>query len=119
MIFLEALGKSEYRMKCHGSTTVGERGQVVLPKNVRDLFKIKPGSTLIVIGAENRGIESILLMKAEDVTKMVSLLMDMEKLIKKGGAKPSAIEKEGLKKIEALRKSGLKHAVKGRKKRRG
>ena len=112
---MEALGKSDYKMKCHGSTTVGERGQVVLPKNVRDLFNIKPGSTLIVIGAENRGLESIILMKAEDVTKMFSYLMDLEKLIKKGKVKAGDIEKEGLNKIEALKKSGLKEAAKGKK----
>ena len=35
---------------------VGERGQIVIPKQARQIFDIKPGDTLIVLGDENRGI---------------------------------------------------------------
>ena len=39
-----------------GAVTVGERGQIVIPKKARDVFHIKPGSTVIVVGDEERGL---------------------------------------------------------------
>ena len=38
------------------TATVGEKGQIVIPKQARDLFKIKPGDTLVLLGDEKRGI---------------------------------------------------------------
>lgn len=35
---------------------VGEKGQFVIPKEARDIFGIKPGDTLIVLGDEKMGI---------------------------------------------------------------
>lgn len=35
---------------------VGEKGQFVIPKEARDLFNIKPGDTLIVLGDKDQGI---------------------------------------------------------------
>ena len=35
---------------------VGEKGQFVIPKEARDVFDIKPGDTLIVLGDVKRGI---------------------------------------------------------------
>ncbi|MEG1548638.1 MAG: AbrB/MazE/SpoVT family DNA-binding domain-containing protein [Clostridia bacterium] len=35
---------------------VGEKGQFVIPKEARDIFDIKPGDTLIVLGDVERGI---------------------------------------------------------------
>jgi AbrB family looped-hinge helix DNA binding protein len=37
-------------MKFYGSTTVGERGQIVLPAKLRNDFSIKKGDKLLVIG---------------------------------------------------------------------
>ena len=37
-------------MKFYGSTTVGERGQIVLPAKLRKDFHIKKGDKLLVIG---------------------------------------------------------------------
>ncbi|WP_042351095.1 helix-turn-helix domain-containing protein [Bacillus massiliigorillae] len=39
-----------------GSVTVGERGQIVIPKKARELFKIASGDSLIVVGDEDRGL---------------------------------------------------------------
>lgn len=39
-----------------GSVKVGERGQVVIPKEARDLFDIKPGDKLVVLGEEGQGL---------------------------------------------------------------
>lgn len=38
------------------TVTVGEKGQIVIPKQARDVFKIKPGDTLIILGDETRGL---------------------------------------------------------------
>lgn len=38
------------------TATVGEKGQIVIPKQARDLFGIKPGDTLLLLGDEARGI---------------------------------------------------------------
>ena len=38
------------------TVTVGEKGQIVIPKQARDIFSIKPGDTLILLGDEKRGI---------------------------------------------------------------
>ena len=38
------------------TANVGEKGQIVIPKQARDLFGIKPGDTIILLGDEKRGI---------------------------------------------------------------
>ena len=38
------------------TATVGSKGQIVIPKEARDVFGIKPGDTLILLGDEKRGI---------------------------------------------------------------
>ncbi len=38
------------------TATVGEKGQIVIPKQAREIFGIKPGDTLVLIGDEKRGI---------------------------------------------------------------
>ncbi len=35
---------------------VGEKGQIVIPKEAREAFSINPGDTLILLGDEKRGI---------------------------------------------------------------
>ena len=38
------------------TATVGEKGQIVIPKQAREIFGIKPGDTLVLLGDEKRGI---------------------------------------------------------------
>ncbi|MDE7177745.1 MAG: AbrB/MazE/SpoVT family DNA-binding domain-containing protein [Lachnospiraceae bacterium] len=38
------------------TATVGEKGQIVIPKQAREIFEIKPGDTLLLLGDEERGI---------------------------------------------------------------
>ena len=38
------------------TATVGEKGQIVIPKQAREEFHIKPGDTLLLLGDEKRGI---------------------------------------------------------------
>lgn len=59
-----------------GTVKVGERGQVVIPKEAREIFDIRPGDMLFVLGDEERGIA---LIKAE-------ILQDFaEKILEKSG----------------------------------
>lgn len=39
-----------------GTVKVGARGQIVIPKEARDIFDIEPGDTLLVLGDEAQGI---------------------------------------------------------------
>ncbi|MCX7026896.1 MAG: AbrB/MazE/SpoVT family DNA-binding domain-containing protein [Spirochaetes bacterium] len=39
-----------------GTVKVGEKGQIVIPKEARDLFDIKPGDSLLLLGDEAQGI---------------------------------------------------------------
>jgi AbrB family looped-hinge helix DNA binding protein len=39
-----------------GTVRVGERGQIVIPKQCREIFDIKPGDTLLILGDEAQGI---------------------------------------------------------------
>ena len=38
------------------TATVGEKGQIVIPKQAREIFGIRPGDTLLLLGDEERGI---------------------------------------------------------------
>ena len=38
------------------TVTVGEKGQIVIPKKARELFQISPGDTLVMLGDEDRGL---------------------------------------------------------------
>ena len=39
-----------------GTAKVGEKGQIVIPKDARTLFCIQPGDTLLILGDEQAGI---------------------------------------------------------------
>ncbi|MBE5775851.1 MAG: AbrB/MazE/SpoVT family DNA-binding domain-containing protein [Clostridiales bacterium] len=38
------------------TATVGEKGQIVIPKQAREIFGIRPGDTLLLLGDIERGI---------------------------------------------------------------
>ena len=38
------------------TVTVGEKGQIVIPKKAREIFGIKPGDTLLMLGDEKLGL---------------------------------------------------------------
>lgn len=38
------------------TVTVGEKGQIVIPKQAREVFGIAPGDTLVILGDEERGL---------------------------------------------------------------
>ena len=47
---------TETKGKYAWTATVGEKGQIVIPKQARTLFNINPGDTLLLLGDEERGI---------------------------------------------------------------
>lgn len=38
------------------TATVGEKGQIVIPKQAREIFNIEPGDTLLILGDDKRGL---------------------------------------------------------------
>ena len=51
------------------SVKVGEKGQIIVPKEAREMFNISPGDTLMFLGDKERGIA---LMKSDDVYELMS-----------------------------------------------
>ena len=49
------LGKSK-QQRVFGTAKVGDRGQIVIPKEARELFGIKPGDTLLILGESETGL---------------------------------------------------------------
>jgi len=78
-------GKDVWRdNRCFGSTTIGPRGQVVIPANARKELGIDAGTTLLVFELfHGRGL---VLLKADAVEQMLSMMSErlasFEKLVK-------------------------------------
>ena len=48
------LGKGKQRV--FGTAKVGDRGQIVIPKEAREFFGIEPGNTLLILGKTETGL---------------------------------------------------------------
>ncbi len=48
--------KEKPKGKYAWTVTVGEKGQIVIPKQAREIFGICPGDTLVLLGDEVRGL---------------------------------------------------------------
>lgn len=59
-----------------GVVTVGDKGQIVIPKRARKIFHIEAGDSLVVLGDEAQGIAII---KADD---MLGLMNDVQQAMK-------------------------------------
>jgi len=57
-----------------GTVTLGDRGQIVIPKKARTVFNLNPGDELLILGDEEQGIA---LVKADNFYQM------MEHMLKK------------------------------------
>ena len=49
------LGKQSAQ-RVFGTAKVGDRGQIVIPKEARELFGIRPGDTLLIVGEAETGL---------------------------------------------------------------
>ena len=38
------------------TVTIGEKGQIVIPKTAREMFNIEPGDTIVLLADKKRGI---------------------------------------------------------------
>ena len=66
-------GRSMFDHHMFGSVKVGERGQIVIPKEAREIFGIKPGDLLLVFGIESRGIAIV---KADEMTEIARKILE-------------------------------------------
>ena len=58
-------------VKMHGSVTVGTKGQIVIPKDVRDMLDITEWDTLMTMTKYGKFVGFI---KAEDMSAFIDLL---------------------------------------------
>ena len=49
------LGK-QASQRVFGTAKVGDRGQIVIPKEAREFFGIEPGDTLLILGKAETGL---------------------------------------------------------------
>ena len=49
------LGKNK-QQRVFGTAKVGDRGQIVIPKEAREFFGIEPGDTLLILGKNETGL---------------------------------------------------------------
>ncbi len=55
------------RDKLVGIAKVGEKGQIVIPKEIREMFEIKPGDCLVVLADITKGIAIVKSEIMEDI----------------------------------------------------
>ena len=65
-----------------GTAKVGERGQIVIPKDARELYGIHPGDTLLILGDEENGM---IVTKPDVLSSLAERILDQ---IGKEGASP-------------------------------
>lgn len=81
--------------KCFGSTTVGSRGQVVIPANARKELGIDTGTTLLAFTPPHG--QGLLLLKADALEQILNIMSrqsaDLERLLKDYKSKQPRKEK--------------------------
>ncbi len=61
-----------------GTVKVGERGQIVIPKDARETFDIKPGDTLMILGHEGRGLAVVKTERFQKITEEMLRIFEIE-----------------------------------------
>lgn len=76
-----------YKRQWYGTTTVGEKGQIVVPAEAREAMNLKKGEKLLVFGM---GCDMIAFSKVENLEKFATHLAErlasVREVIKKTGA---------------------------------
>ena len=57
---------------------MGERGQIVIPKRAREIFDLKRGDSLVVLGDTNPGTAGIALVPTQLMTSLVELAAQIQ-----------------------------------------
>lgn len=85
-------GHSHGHGKVLGTTTMGERGQIVIPSEAREELEIQPGEKFIVFGNKRKG--AVILVKSETFNKFADFFMSasskFEKIAKEIYSKTNA-----------------------------
>ena len=58
-----------------GVCKVGEKGQIVIPKEIRNMFDIKPGDSVIVLSDKEKGIA---ILKADVIDVLTDKVLNKE-----------------------------------------
>lgn len=58
-----------------GLVKVGQRGQIVIPKEAREVFGIKPGDSMMVLGDENTPFPGIAIIKNDIYVDIIQRIM--------------------------------------------
>ena len=66
------LGKGK-QQRVFGTAKVGDRGQIVIPKEAREFFGISPGDTLLILGKAETGL---IVSKPEALNDLANRLFD-------------------------------------------
>ena len=66
------LGKQNSQ-RVFGTAKVGDRGQIVIPKEARELFDIRPGDTLLIVGESDTGL---IISRPELLNKLATELLN-------------------------------------------
>lgn len=56
-----------------GTAKVGDRGQIVIPKDAREFYGIHPGDTLLILGDEENGM---IITKPEVLSSLAEKILD-------------------------------------------
>ncbi len=77
--------------KFYGATTIGERGQVVIPAEARKDLNLSPSDKVMVFGGPM--VEGLLIVKADSVAEMLAhaskMLNGFEEVLKSGKGESS------------------------------
>mgnify|MGYP001716446559 FL=1 len=67
--YTEVIMKSKKDKKLHAWTAkVGTKGQIVIPKEAREIFSIETGDNLLILGDERRGLA---ILNGDSATKIL------------------------------------------------
>lgn len=66
------LGKGNSQ-RVFGTAKVGDRGQIVIPKEAREMFGIQPGDTLLILGESDTGL---IVSRPEELTNLADKMLN-------------------------------------------
>ncbi len=65
-------GKKPPKGKYAWTAKIGDKGQIVIPKEARDLFGMEPGDTVLLLGDVKRGLAIV---RSDTLAHITSMLL--------------------------------------------